>query len=61
MQAIIREKQVKNMLRKGKLELISTTNPSFQDLYPEVLRLYGVGVEDVKLMFIAERGGKQGK
>ncbi|HSW96417.1 MAG TPA: GIY-YIG nuclease family protein [Candidatus Saccharimonadales bacterium] len=32
-QAIIREKQIKNMSRKDKLEMIRQINPEFKDLY----------------------------
>lgn len=35
--AIIREKQVKNLSRSGKLQLILKENPSFEDLYPVLL------------------------
>lgn len=35
--AIIREKQIKNLSRKEKLELISRTNPSYKDLFPELI------------------------
>ena len=35
-QAIIREKQLKNMLRREKIALISTINPLFNDLSSQV-------------------------
>ena len=35
--AIIREKQIKNLNRNEKLELLSRTNPSYKDLFPELI------------------------
>ena len=34
--AIVREKQIKNLNRYQKIELIKTINPTFKDLYEEV-------------------------
>lgn len=36
-QAIIREKQIKDMNRIGKLEMIKRFNPGFEDLYNRIL------------------------
>ncbi len=36
-QAIIREKQIKDMDRKDKLEMIEKFNSSFKDLYDQIL------------------------
>lgn len=36
-QAIIREKQIKDMNRKDKLEMIRRFNPTFGDLYERIL------------------------
>jgi len=36
-QAIIREKQIKNMGRYQKLKMISNFNPLWKDLYPTLL------------------------
>lgn len=38
-QAIIREKQIKDMNRKDKLGMIIKFNPGFNDLYSTVLEL----------------------
>ena len=35
--AIIREKQIKNMDRPGKLDLIRKSNPLFKDLYEDII------------------------
>ena len=35
--AITREKQIKRWLRKWKLELIEKTNPTWRDLYPDLV------------------------
>lgn len=35
--AIIREKQIKDMNRINKLEMIKTFNPTFKDLYDQIL------------------------
>jgi len=34
--AIIREKQIKDMSRQGKIELIRQSNPAFSDLYEDI-------------------------
>ena len=36
-QAIIREKQIKDMNRKEKLEIITTMNPECEDLYNDLV------------------------
>ena len=35
--AIIREKQIKNLSRKDKLELIAKLNPAIEDLYSDLI------------------------
>ena len=35
--AIIREKQIKNMSRQGKIELIRQANPTMRDLYSNIV------------------------
>ena len=40
-QGIIREKQIKNLSRKEKLELIRSINPTLKDLYYEMCRKLG--------------------
>lgn len=35
--AIKREKTIKNLLRRKKIELIKSVNPSFKDMYKEIL------------------------
>jgi putative endonuclease len=35
--AIIREKQIKNMTRQDKIELIRQANPTMRDLYEDIL------------------------
>lgn len=35
--AILREKQIKSWARKEKVALVNTTNPDWQDLYPELI------------------------
>lgn len=36
-QAIIREKQIKNMTRQEKINMVTKFNPSWRDLYPTLL------------------------
>lgn len=38
MQAIIREKQLKDLNREHKIELIKKINPEFKDLYYEIVK-----------------------
>lgn len=35
--AILREKQIKNLLRRKKIDLIKSMNSEFKDLYPTIL------------------------
>ena len=45
-QAIIREKQVKDMNRKDKLLMVKKFNPQFEDLYSEILGQSGIRILD---------------
>ena len=45
-QAIIREKQIKDMNRADKLEMIYRFNPKFEDLYDEILGKPGLRILD---------------
>lgn len=35
--AILREKQIKSIVRKKKIKLIESMNPNWRDLYPEII------------------------
>jgi len=37
-EAIKREKQIKNLVRRKKTSLINTFNPNWKDLYPEIIK-----------------------
>ncbi len=56
-QAIIREKQIKNLSREEKIKLIASTNPKFLDLYAEVLKVFGVQADEVEQMYRAVHRG----
>lgn len=56
--AIIREKQIKNMSRQSKIELIRKSNPTFRDLYEDITEGFQTSWNDRAVTESLQSGNK---